>query len=94
MFGRGGEEVLKFREYGVEPKVIPGVSAGKCNSSNMPKQNRAVVTRKIVGRKRKLNITNLIELSLRCSFCSTTAWIYSSNSSWGIKSGGHVYGLW
>lgn len=27
VFGRGGEEVLKFREYGVEPKVIPGVSA-------------------------------------------------------------------
>jgi hypothetical protein len=23
VFGRGGEEVLKFREYGVEPKVIP-----------------------------------------------------------------------
>mmetsp|Transcript_14060 Transcript_14060/g.21053 ORF Transcript_14060/g.21053 Transcript_14060/m.21053 type:complete len:333 (+) Transcript_14060:77-1075(+) len=27
VFGRGGEEVLKFREFGVEPKVIPGVSA-------------------------------------------------------------------
>jgi len=27
VFGRGGEEVLKFREHGVEPKVIPGVSA-------------------------------------------------------------------
>lgn len=28
VFGRGGEEVLKFRkEYGVEPKVVPGVSA-------------------------------------------------------------------
>jgi len=27
VFGRGGEEVLKFREYGVEPVVIPGVSA-------------------------------------------------------------------
>lgn len=27
VFGRGGEEVLKFREYGIEPKVIPGVSA-------------------------------------------------------------------
>jgi uroporphyrin-III C-methyltransferase len=23
VFGRGGEEVLKFREYGVEAKVIP-----------------------------------------------------------------------
>lgn len=23
VFGRGGEEVLKFRKYGVEPKVIP-----------------------------------------------------------------------
>ena len=23
VFGRGGEEVLKFREFGVEPKVIP-----------------------------------------------------------------------
>mmetsp|Transcript_27694 Transcript_27694/g.31754 ORF Transcript_27694/g.31754 Transcript_27694/m.31754 type:complete len:345 (+) Transcript_27694:82-1116(+) len=27
VFGRGGEEVLKFREFGIEPKVIPGVSA-------------------------------------------------------------------
>lgn len=27
VFGRGGEEVLQFREYGVEPTVIPGVSA-------------------------------------------------------------------
>jgi len=27
VFGRGGEEVIKFREFGVEPKVIPGVSA-------------------------------------------------------------------
>jgi siroheme synthase len=23
VFGRGGEEVLTFREFGVEPKVIP-----------------------------------------------------------------------
>jgi len=27
VFGRGGEEVLRFREMGVEPSVIPGVSA-------------------------------------------------------------------
>jgi len=27
VFGRGGEEVLKFRSFGVEPRVIPGVSA-------------------------------------------------------------------
>jgi len=27
VFGRGGEEVLRFREYGVESTVIPGVSA-------------------------------------------------------------------
>ena len=27
VFGRGGEEVLKFRSMGYEPKVIPGVSA-------------------------------------------------------------------
>eukprot|EP00579_Thalassiosira_antarctica_P001287 CAMPEP_0201867558 /NCGR_PEP_ID=MMETSP0902-20130614/1740_1 /ASSEMBLY_ACC=CAM_ASM_000551 /TAXON_ID=420261 /ORGANISM="Thalassiosira antarctica, Strain CCMP982" /LENGTH=352 /DNA_ID=CAMNT_0048392733 /DNA_START=91 /DNA_END=1149 /DNA_ORIENTATION=- len=27
VFGRGGEEVLEFREFGVEPTVIPGVSA-------------------------------------------------------------------
>jgi uroporphyrin-III C-methyltransferase len=27
VFGRGGEEVLKFRKFGVEPTVIPGVSA-------------------------------------------------------------------
>ncbi|KAL7437246.1 hypothetical protein ACHAXH_003732 [Discostella pseudostelligera] len=27
VFGRGGEEVLEFREFGVEPSIIPGVSA-------------------------------------------------------------------
>jgi len=27
VFGRGGEEVLAFRKLGVEPRVIPGVSA-------------------------------------------------------------------
>lgn len=27
VFGRGGEEVLTFRKFGVEPTVIPGVSA-------------------------------------------------------------------
>ena len=27
VFGRGGEEVLEFRKIGVEPEVIPGVSA-------------------------------------------------------------------
>jgi len=27
VFGRGGEEVLTFRRFGVEPNVIPGVSA-------------------------------------------------------------------
>jgi len=27
VFGRGGEEVLEFRKFGVEPTVIPGVSA-------------------------------------------------------------------
>lgn len=32
VFGRGGEEVLKFREFGVEPKVIP-VSLLACHVS-------------------------------------------------------------
>ena len=27
VFGRGGEEVLEFRKMGVEPEIIPGVSA-------------------------------------------------------------------
>jgi uroporphyrin-III C-methyltransferase len=27
LFGRGGEEVLKFRELGVEPLLVPGVSS-------------------------------------------------------------------
>ncbi|KAG7338499.1 uroporphyrinogen III synthase/methyltransferase [Nitzschia inconspicua] len=27
VFGRGGEEILKFRQYGVESKVVPGVSS-------------------------------------------------------------------
>lgn len=27
VFGRGGEEVLKYRNFGVEPKVVSGVSA-------------------------------------------------------------------
>lgn len=30
VFGRGGEEVLTFRRFGVEPTVIPGVSAAFC----------------------------------------------------------------
>ena len=27
VFGRGGEEVLEFRNFGIEPTIIPGVSA-------------------------------------------------------------------
>lgn len=27
VFGRGGEEVVEFRRFGVEPKVIPGISS-------------------------------------------------------------------
>jgi uroporphyrin-III C-methyltransferase len=27
VFGRGGEEVIEFRDFGVEPSVVPGVSA-------------------------------------------------------------------
>ncbi|KAL3804951.1 hypothetical protein ACHAW5_011081 [Stephanodiscus triporus] len=27
VFGRGGEEVLEFRKFGVEPRIVPGVSA-------------------------------------------------------------------
>ena len=27
VFGRGGEEVLEFRDFGIEPSVVPGVSA-------------------------------------------------------------------
>ena len=27
LFGRGGEEVLQYRKYGLEPEVIPGVSS-------------------------------------------------------------------
>jgi len=30
VFGRGGEEVLKFRKFGVEPKVIPVSIYGEC----------------------------------------------------------------
>jgi len=30
VFGRGGEEVLTFRRFGIEPTVIPGVSAAFC----------------------------------------------------------------
>lgn len=33
MFGRGGEEVLEFREFGVEPSIIPVSSVCVCSSS-------------------------------------------------------------
>jgi len=44
VFGRGGEEVLKFREMGVEPKVIPGVSAAFSAPllANIPVTHRGV----------------------------------------------------
>lgn len=35
VFGRGGEEVLKFREFGVEPKVIPVSIVTKNNRVNV-----------------------------------------------------------
>ena len=34
MFGRGGEEVLEFREFGVEPSIIPVSSVCVCVCSS------------------------------------------------------------
>jgi siroheme synthase len=34
VFGRGGEEVLEFREFGVEPSIIPVSSVCVCCSSS------------------------------------------------------------
>lgn len=35
VFGRGGEEVLKFRKYGVEPTVVPVSTAWLCGASRL-----------------------------------------------------------
>lgn len=44
VFGRGGEEVIQFRKFGVESKVIPGVSAAFSAPllANIPVTHRGV----------------------------------------------------
>lgn len=44
LFGRGGEEVLEFRKFGVEPTIVPGVSSSYAAPlmANIPLTHRGV----------------------------------------------------
>lgn len=44
LFGRGGEEFLEFRTYGVEPVIAPGISSSYCAplSANIPLTHRGI----------------------------------------------------
>lgn len=50
VFGRGGEEVITFRRFGVEPKVIPGVSAAFSAPllANIPVTHRGVANQVVM----------------------------------------------
>ncbi|CAJ1948931.1 unnamed protein product [Cylindrotheca closterium] len=50
VFGRGGEEVINFRRFGVEPKVIPGVSAAFSAPllANIPVTHRGVANQVVM----------------------------------------------
>jgi len=50
VFGRGGEEILKFRSYGVEANVVPGVSAAFSAPllANIPVTHRGVANQVVM----------------------------------------------
>lgn len=47
VFGRGGEEVLEFRQLGVEPKVVPGISSALAGplAAGIPVTHRGMANR-------------------------------------------------
>jgi len=50
VFGRGGEEVITFRRFGVEPNIIPGVSAAFSAPllANIPVTHRGVANQVVM----------------------------------------------
>ena len=51
LFGRGGEEIIEFRKYGVEPIVAPGISSSYCAPliAGIPLTHRGVSSQVIVS---------------------------------------------
>jgi len=51
VFGRGGEEVLEFRKLGVEPLVVPGISAAMAAPllGGVPLTHRGVANQVVLG---------------------------------------------
>jgi len=51
IFGRGGEEMLRFRSWGYEPKIVPGVSAilSAPLLGSIPLTHRGVANRIVIG---------------------------------------------
>mmetsp|Transcript_23740 Transcript_23740/g.31031 ORF Transcript_23740/g.31031 Transcript_23740/m.31031 type:complete len:361 (-) Transcript_23740:65-1147(-) len=51
IFGRGGEEVLRFREWGYNPKLVAGVSASLSAPllGNIPLTHRGVANQLVLG---------------------------------------------
>lgn len=51
LFGRGGEEVLEFRKWGIEAKIVPGISSSYCAPlvSNIPLTHRGVSNQVLIS---------------------------------------------
>jgi len=51
VFGRGGEEVLEYRKLGVEPRVVPGISAAMAAPllGGIPLTHRSVANQVVIG---------------------------------------------
>lgn len=50
IYGRGGEEIIFFRKYGIEPIVAPGLSSvfGACSANSIPVTHRGVADQVLV----------------------------------------------
>eukprot|EP01135_Chromosphaera_perkinsii_P001789 Nk52_evm58s210 gene=Nk52_evmTU58s210 len=57
VFGRGGEEILFYREHGIEPEVVPGISSSLAAplTANIPVTHRGVATQFLVSTGRGRN---------------------------------------
>lgn len=78
VFGRGGEEVITFRRFGVESKIVPV-------------RTLSLVIKK--RRRQQINLYHFFPGCLG-SFFGSFAWKYSCHSSRCCKPSGNVYGLW
>jgi len=63
VFGRGGEEVVEFRRFGVEPKVIPGISSALAGpgAAMIPVTHRGVANKVVfcTGMDRNENVPDV-----------------------------------